>query len=125
MKYIACEKIKMDRNGNQRFGYNFIDTEKPSETAKNNKEFSYFGRVTKAGVVNQKHPFEMVEWMRKPFVLLGMPAMLKQNKILQKIRKFRKAKNGYESSAILDLELRKQSERLAYVAEFMKLPIEI
>ena len=125
MKYIHCEKIKMDRNGSSRYRYNFVDTEKLSETAKNNKEFSYFGRATKAGVVNQKAPFEMVDWMRKPFGVLGMPVMLRLNNVFKKINKYKKLHKCYHASKELSAELKEHSDRLKYVGEFLRLPINL
>ena len=111
MKYITCIRVKNDLNGDAKYCYNFVDTDKLNDTAKNNKEFSCFGRATKAGLVNQSHPLEMTEWMRKPFVLLGLPSSLKLTKLIKK--------------SASQSEIKKQRSLIEYLAEFLKLPINI
>ena len=133
MKKITVKRNGKDVNGNSKYLYNFIDTDKttPTEQKQINYKFGYFGRRTTKGISTQTSPNLMKEWLTSFAIWTNMEVGVNLGKAQKEIDRCN-CKSGCNRycSATRQSEcgkLQKHSmlmDELSYIQDFLKLDIE-
>ena len=133
MKKITVKRNGINTNGNKKYLYNFIDTDKttPTEQVQINNKFGLFGRRTTKGISNQLEPLYMKEWLSRFGTHLSMDCSIELSKAQKDIDRCNNKKGCNSFCSIHNQNtcniLKRHAilmDELSYVQEWLKLDIE-